>query len=162
MPPENSVLPKENVWEYPRPPLLERVDWPVIVRFAGQEIAHSTRAHRILETSHPPTYYIPQSDIRMDLMMPAPGSTFCEFKGPAKYWSIRVEGRESAGAAWSYPDPTCSYADIAGDLSFYANKVDECEVGGMTVIPQDGSFYGGWITPNLTGPFKGGPGTLGW
>ena len=98
----------------------------------------------------------------MDLMTPAPGSSFCEFKGYAKYWSIQVDGRESASAAWSYPEPTNSYADIADCLSFYASKVDECQVGDMTVIPQDGSFYGGWITANLTGPFKGGPGTMAW
>jgi len=162
MPNDTSVLPEENVWDYPRPPRLECVAWPVVIRFGGVEIANSTQSYRILETSHPPTYYIPQSDIRMDLMAPAPGSSFCEFKGHANYWSLQVDNRESASAAWSYPSPTVAYSDIADCLSFYANAVDECQVGAMTVIPQDGSFYGGWITPNLTGPFKGGPGTLTW
>lgn len=155
-------LPQECVWDYPRPPRLEPVSRPVIVRFGGVEIAHSARAYRILETSHPPTYYIPPDDIRMDLLRPGPGRSICEFKGRAKYWTVEAGGRISESAAWSYPDPTGAYAAIADCLSFYAAKVDACSVGGVAVIPQDGDFYGGWITPNLKGPFKGAPGTLGW
>lgn len=158
----NTVLPDEDVWRYPRPPRLERVPWEIIVRFDGEEIAHSTKAHRILETSHPPTYYIPRSDIRMDLITSGSGRSFCEFKGRASYWSINVDGAVGENAAWSYPDPTPAYAAIADDLSFYAHKVDVCSVAGVDVLAQEGTFYGGWITPNLKGPFKGGPGTMGW
>ncbi|MGB1027901.1 MAG: DUF427 domain-containing protein, partial [Rhodospirillaceae bacterium] len=116
---DEAALPEENVWDYPRPPRLERVPWEVVVRFGGLDIARSIQAHRVLETSHPPTYYVPRSDIRMDLLVPGTGRSFCEFKGRASYWSLRVDGRESLNAAWSYQDPTAAYADIAEDLSFY-------------------------------------------
>lgn len=156
-------LPEENVWEYPRPPILEPVRQTLRVIFNDVEIANTSAAHRILETSHPPTYYIPRRDIRLDFLTEAKGgSTFCEFKGLARYWTINVDGKVSEKAAWSYPNPTHAFVDIADDLSFYAPKVDECHVGNLKVIPQEGDFYGGWITPNLKGPFKGGPGTSGW
>ncbi|MCR9257534.1 MAG: DUF427 domain-containing protein [Alphaproteobacteria bacterium] len=155
-------LPTENVWDYPRPPRLEPVALPLVVVFAGIEIARTTAGHRVLETSHPPTYYLPRMDIRMDLLTPAPGRSLCEFKGWAQYWTIEAGGRRSERAAWSYADPSAAYADIAEDLSFYASKVDLCSVGGVRVDAQEGDFYGGWITGNLTGPFKGGPGTAGW
>ncbi len=158
----NTPLAEENVWDYPRPPRLERVSHRLRVVFAGVEIADTVAAHRILETSHPPTYYIPKRDVRMDLMHDAPGRSFCEFKGNAKYWTIDINGRQSERAAWSYATPTDTYVDIAEDLSFYASKVDACFVGGEPVLAQEGDFYGGWITPNLKGPFKGGPGTMGW
>ncbi len=155
-------LPEENVWDYPRPPRLEAVPHRLRVVFAGVEIANTSAAHRILETTHPPTYYIPKKDVRMDLLVAAPGGTFCEFKGKAQYWTIAAGGCTAERAAWSYSDPTAAYAGIAEDLSFYASKVDACYVGAEPVLPQDGDFYGGWITPNLKGPFKGGPGTMGW
>lgn len=153
----------ENVWEYPRPPKLEALKDTLRVILNGVEIANTRAAHRILETSHPPTYYIPKRDVRMEYFSEARGgSTFCEFKGLARYWTITVDDRVSEKAAWSYPNPTRQYVDIADDLSFYASRVDTCFVGDMEVMAQEGDFYGGWITPNLKGPFKGGPGTLGW
>jgi len=155
-------LPEEKVWDYPRPPRLERIGYPLRIEFAGEVIAETTKAHRILETSHPPTYYIPQSDIRMDLLVPAGGGSFCEFKGKAKYFSIEAGGRTAERAAWCYMDPSHAYVDIAEDLSFYASSVDACFVNGVQVNAQEGDFYGGWITPNLIGPFKGGLGTWGW
>ncbi len=159
---DSASLPRENVWDYPRPPRLEPVPQRLRILLDGVEIANSQTAHRILETSHPPTYYIPQRDIRMDLLRPAAGRSFCEFKGFAQYWSISVDDRVAEKAAWSYPDPTPTYAAIADHLSFYASMVDACHVGDIAVQPQEGDFYGGWITPNLKGPFKGGPGTRGW
>ena len=98
----------------------------------------------------------------MDLISPGAELSLCEFKGRASYWSINIDGNLSSNAAWSYADPRRAYAAIADDLSFYAHKVDECRVGGINVVAQDGPFYGGWITPNLIGPFKGEPGTLWW
>ena len=136
--------------------------WEVIIRFADTDIARTTRAHWILEMSHPPTYYIPQSNIRIDLISPWAGLSLCEFKVRASYWSINIGGNLSSNAAWSCADPGRACGAIADDLSFYAHKVDECRVGGINVVAQDGSFYGGWITPNLIGPFKGEPGTLDW
>ena len=156
-------LPEENVWDYPRPPSLEPVRHSLRIIFNGVEIANTTAAHRILETSHPPTYYIPKRDVQLDYFSEAPGgSTFCEFKGLARYWTINVDGKVSEKAAWSYPNPTHAFVDIADDLSFYASKVDTCFVGDLQVLAQEGDFYGGWITSNLKGPFKGGPGTSGW
>lgn len=159
---EIMTLAPENVWDYPRPPRLERVTVPLVVMIGGVEIARTIAGHRVLETSHPPTYYIPRKDVRMDYLTAAPGRSLCEFKGWAQYWSINVEGRLSDRAAWSYANPSSAYADIAEDLSFYASKVDACFVDDVEVDAQQGDFYGGWITANLTGPFKGGPGTNGW
>lgn len=160
---ESQSLPTENVWDYPRPPRLEPVKQSLRVVFDGIEIANTRAAHRILETSHPPTYYIPKRDVQMAYFTEASGgSSFCEFKGRARYWTITVGDRVSEKAAWSYPNPTREYVDIADDLSFYASKVDACFVDDMEVMAQDGDFYGGWITSNLKGPFKGGPGTSGW
>jgi uncharacterized protein (DUF427 family) len=152
----------ESVWDYPRPPRVEPAKAPVRVRFAGRVIADSGRALRVLETSHPPVYYIPQEDIQMEYLSPAPGSSFCEFKGQAVYWTVAVEGRSSEKAAWSYPAPSASFAAIRDHLAFYASRVDECFVGDHRVQAQPGDFYGGWITPDIEGPFKGGPGTAGW
>jgi len=159
---ESAPLPEESVWDYPRPPRLEAVPHELVVVFNGVEIARTRAGHRVLETSHPPTYYLPQRDVRMEFLSPAQGSTLCEFKGRARYWTITVGDRRAERAAWCYPDPTPAYAAIADDLCFYAGKVDTCTVGGLPVDAQAGAFYGGWITPNIKGPFKGGPGTTGW
>ena len=155
-------LEPESVWSYPRPPRLEPV--PEVLKIAaGQNvIAETTRGWRILETSHPPTYYIPPDDVRMDLLVTSERQTWCEFKGAARYWSIRTDAGAIGDVAWSYDRPTGAYEVIAGFLSFYANPALVCSVDGMQVQPQDGSFYGGWITPNLKGPFKGAPGTAFW
>ncbi|MEM1398949.1 MAG: DUF427 domain-containing protein, partial [Pseudomonadota bacterium] len=146
----------------PRPPRLEKSDQRIRILFAGETIAESTGAYRVLETSHPPVYYIPPADIAMDHLKPAPGRSMCEWKGSARYWSIDVNGKLSERAAWSYPDPVFAFVDIGDYLAFYPSKVDECWVGGEKVVPQEGDFYGGWITSKIVGPFKGGAGTMGW
>ncbi len=153
---------RENVWDYPRPPRLESVPLRLTVRFAGQLIADTTRGWRVLETSHPPTYYFPAEDIDRSVLVPVPRRTVCEFKGEARYFDLVLGDRRSPAAAWSYDRPAPRYADLAGAVAFYASRVDECRVGDWVVSPQAGDFYGGWITPNLDGPFKGGPGTRGW
>jgi uncharacterized protein (DUF427 family) len=157
-------MPIESVWDYPRPPRLEPVPARIRVLHAGQTLADTTQALRILETSHPPVYYLPPADIAMHLLHRSPSrQSFCEFKGLATYWSLAVPGQPpSRDAAWSYESPTARYAALAGHLAFYASRVDECWVDDERVIPQEGDFYGGWITSNLRGPFKGAPGTRGW
>jgi uncharacterized protein (DUF427 family) len=153
---------QESVWDYPRPPRLEPVGERLRVVFAGAVIADTIAGFRVLETSHPPTYYIPPADIARRFLIPAAGRSWCEFKGEARYWSIDVDGRRSENAAWSYDRPTGGFAMIAGFLAFYASRVDECCVGDERVLRQEGDFYGGWITSRVTGPFKGGAGTRGW
>jgi uncharacterized protein (DUF427 family) len=156
------VAGQESVWDYPRPPRLEKVDARLRVFFNGETIADSVGGYRVLETSHPPVYYLPPTDIRQPLLRAAPGSSWCEFKGHAKYWSLDVKGQRAENAAWSYPAPSPAFAAIAGYLAFYASRVDECWVGDERVQPQQGDFYGGWITARIVGPFKGGIGTQGW
>ncbi|WP_421724824.1 DUF427 domain-containing protein [Bauldia sp.] len=153
---------QESVWDYPRPPRLEPVNDRIRVIVGDQAIADTTRAFRVLETSHPPAYYLPPDDIRTDLLSPARGQSFCEFKGMAEYWSLDLDGRSIQRVAWSYPDPTPSFRQIKDYRAFYASRVDECWVGDERVQPQEGDFYGGWITSRIVGPFKGGPGTMGW
>jgi uncharacterized protein (DUF427 family) len=153
---------QESVWDYPRPPRLEPVPERLRVEFNGITIADTTSGFRVLETASPPTYYIPVADVRMDLLQESAKSTFCEWKGTASYWSIEADGRISAEAAWSYPQPTPAFETIRDYLSFYAGKVDACYVGDEQVLPQAGDFYGGWVTRKITGPFKGDPGTLHW
>ena len=153
----------ESVWDYPRPPRLEPVPQRIRVRHSGITVADSVAALRILETSHPPVYYIPAHDVVADLLRPSVSrQSFCEFKGLASYWNLVIEGSTVRDVGWSYAQPVAAYAALAGHLAFYASKVDECWVGDERVVPQAGDFYGGWITTNLRGPFKGAPGTLGW
>jgi uncharacterized protein (DUF427 family) len=154
---------QESVWDYPRPPRLEPCKRRIRVEFGGVVIADTTQAHRVLETSHPPVYYIPLEDVRREHMVASQTrSTFCEWKGRAVYHSIVVEGRRAVDAAWSYPDPTPAFRPIKDHLAFYASNVDACWVDEEKVQPQPGDFYGGWITSQVVGPFKGAPGTWGW
>lgn len=154
---------QESVWDYPRPPRLEKTNKVLKIEFNGQVIAKSNRAYRVLETSHPPVYYIPQEDIYMDFLRKQEGrKTFCEFKGSAIYWDLFVNGKSVNNVAWSYPVPTNTFLPIQGYLAFYASKVDACYVDGELVQSQEGDFYGGWITNDIVGPFKGGIGTWGW
>jgi uncharacterized protein (DUF427 family) len=154
---------QESVWDYPRPPALEPVSKHLKVVFAGETIASTNRAYRVLETSHPPVYYIPPEDIDMEvLQLHSSKSTACEFKGRAVYWDLKLEDAFSPLAAWSYPSPNKRFAAIKGYLAFYASRVDACYVGGEQVKSQEGDFYGGWITSDIVGPFKGGKGTWGW
>ena len=152
----------ESVWEYPRPPHLEPTPRRIRVVVAGVTLADTHRALRLLETSHPPTYYLPPDDVRMDLLRPAMGSSFCEWKGQARYLEAVVGERRVARVAWSYDRPNAAYGPLARHLAFYASRVDEAWVDDERVAPQPGDFYSGWITSNLVGPFKGGPGTSGW
>ena len=152
----------ESVWEYPRPPRVEPLHQRARVEFDGETIADSTRALRVLETSHPPTIYFPREDVRMELLRPARGSSVCEWKGQASYFDVVCGRKTSPAAAWSYADPSPAYRELAGSIAFYPGRVDACFIGDERVSAQEGDFYGGWITANLTGPFKGSPGTEGW
>jgi uncharacterized protein (DUF427 family) len=153
---------QESVWDYPRPPRAEASDEHVVVEFAGRTVADTRSAVRVLETSHPPVYYLPPDDCALDLLVPSPRRTFCEFKGRASYFTLRVGERESPDAAWAYPDPVAAFARLRGYLAFYPSRVDACRVDGERVRSQEGDFYGGWITDRIVGPFKGGAGTWGW
>jgi len=155
----------ESVWDYPRPPALERSSRIIRVVFAGAVVAETTHARRVLETSHPPVYYIPTGDIRagaLERSVGRPGS-FCEWKGVATYYDvIGPDGRRAEGAAWGYDDPSPRFRDLLDTVAFYPASMDECTVDGELVTAQPGDFYGGWITADVVGPFKGEPGTAGW
>ncbi len=153
---------RESVWSYPRPPRVEPCLQRLRVEFSGETLADTSRAYRLLETSHPPTYYIPQVDVKMELLSPNATRSFCEYKGEARYWDLHAGSRTSIAAAWSYPSPSQAYSVLRDHLAFYPHRVDGCFVDGERVHAQEGDFYGGWITSNIIGPFKGGPGSLGW
>jgi uncharacterized protein (DUF427 family) len=154
---------QESVWDYPRPPRVEPVPERIRVVVDGVDIASSSRALRVLETAGAPVYYVPPADVRQDLLEPAGRGTVCEWKGAASYWTVRMPGgRSIPSAAWSYEQPLPGYEAIAGHLAFYAWAVDEAWVGDELATPQPGHFYGGWVTSRVVGPFKGGPGSLGW
>ena len=148
---------QRSVWDFPRPPALESVDEEVCVALGDVELARSRSCLRVLETASPPTYYIPPADVALTHLVEAPGSSWCEWKGEARYWSLAAEGREPVVVGWSYPEPFPEFRRLRNHLSFYPARV-ECSVGGVRVLPQPGGFYGGWITPDLVGPFKGEPG----
>ena len=153
---------QESVWDYPRPPRLEPSTRLIRVVFGGQVVAETRRGARVLETSHPPVYYIPLDDVRAEFLQHSARSSFCEWKGRARYHTLKVGDLRSVDAAWSYPVPTPAFATIRDHLAFYPSRVDECSVDGERVRPQPGDFYGGWITAAVVGPFKGDPGTMGW
>ena len=153
----------ENVWDYPRPPALEPCRRRVRVRLGGVTIADSTRALRVLETTHPPGIYVPPQDIITGALTPSgTRPTLCEFKGSAVYFDVHGGDAVVAAAAWAYPDPVAAYAALRDHVSFYPGRMDECLLDDEVVQAQEGGFYGGWITADLRGPFKGGAGTLGW
>ena len=162
--PPFAVVPQtgqESVWDYPRPPRLEPDHREIVVRVGAVQIARTCRSYRILETASPPTFYLPPDDLNLDCLEPADGRSICEWKGTAQYWSVVGGGRRLEAVGWSYPDPLPAYRAIAGYLSFYPARV-ECLVDSLRVTPQPGGFYGGWVTPEIVGPFKGEPGTEGW
>jgi len=134
----------------------------VVVEVAGQVIAATRAAVRVCETSHPPVFYVPREDIVDGVLERAAGSSWCEWKGAATYWDVVVGGRRITGAAWSYENPSPGYEHLRGAVAFYPGMVDRATVDGEQVRPQPGAFYGGWITDEIAGPFKGSPGTLGW
>ena len=154
---------QESVWDYPRPPRLVPDAREVVVRIGDTEIIRTLRALRMLETASPPTFYLPFADARLDLLVEAPqmGSSHCEWKGSARYWSIICGNVKLEGVGWSYPSPKPPYHAIAGCFSVYPGRV-ACFVDGEQVRAQEGGFYGGWITGEIAGPWKGGPGTTGW
>ena len=154
----------ESVWDYPRPPRLEATPRRLSVWHAGRAVAETVHGMRVLETSHPPVYYFPPSDCALDLLVPSGRrGSFCEFKGVAAYRSLAVPGAPLVSdVAWSYPRPSPAFAGLENHLAFYAGRVDQCFVDGEQVEAQPGDFYGGWITSDIRGPFKGAPGTMGW
>lgn len=152
----------ESVWDYPRPPRLEVFKGHLRIVQTGIILADSNQAYRVLETSHPPTYYIPQADIKMEYLKANPRQSFCEFKGRASYYDLEMKGQSIQQLAWYYPEPSKAFENIKDYLCFYASKLDDCFVNDEKVQAQEGDFYGGWITANIKGPFKGGKGTFGW
>ena len=153
---------QESVWDYPRPPSLERTARHVVVELGGVVIADTVRAWRVCETSHPPVYYVPREDIVDGVLRPSAGGSFCEWKGVATYWTVDVGGVCEPDAGWSYEAPSSRFVPMTGAVSFYPARMDRCLVDDEVVRPQAGGFYGGWITDEVVGPFKGEPGTLHW
>ena len=152
----------ESVWDYPRPPRIEPSSERVVVTHAGRVLADTTASLRVLETSHPPTYYLPASSFANGVLRPAEGASWCEWKGQASYLDLVVGDQVLTGIAWTYPEPSARFEALRDHVALYPGRVDACTVDGEVVRPQPGNFYGGWITSRVTGPFKGGPGTSGW
>ena len=160
--PDECAPGQESVWEYPRPPALRRCLLPISVVLGGEVICETGESWQVLETSHPPTYYLPKTAFVPGALRPAAGGSWCEWKGAARYLDVVGGGRTASGAAWFYPDPSPGFAALAGHVALYAGAMDGCFVDGERVVPQPGGFYGGWITASVAGPFKGGPGSAGW
>jgi uncharacterized protein (DUF427 family) len=154
----------ENVWEYPRPPAVVPCAARVRIELGRELLADSTRTLRVLETSHPPTIYVPMADVRAsEFLSPSPtATTWCEFKGSARYLDAEVAGERYPAVAWTYPEPARQYEALRDHIAFYPGRVDAAWIGDERVVAQASDFYGGWITADLVGPFKGPPGTLGW
>ena len=152
----------ESVADYPRPPRLEPSPRRIRIILGGAVIAETAAAFRVLETFHPPSWYLPPDAFAAGALVPAPGQSFCEWKGLARYWTLVGGGRREERAGWSYPAPSPGFAAIRDHVAVYAGRMEACFVDDERVVPQPGGFYGGWITAELVGPFKGGPGTLGW
>ena len=162
--PAFAVMPgpgQVSVWDFPRPPAIAADRREVVIRWGGVEVARTRRALCVLETAHPPSFYLPWDDVARELLEPAPGGSYCEWKGPARYWSLVDGEKRLPGVAWSYPQPLAGAEALADCVAFYPASLD-CRVDGAPVRPQPGGFYGGWITPELVGPFKGDPGSGGW
>ncbi len=153
---------QESVWDYPRPPRIEKCKKRIRILFNGINIADTRRAKRVLETSHPPVYYLPPEDVKTELLEPAENHSFCEWKGEASYYHLRAGDKYVRYACWFYPDPVDAFAELKDHMAFYAGKMDECYVDDEPVKPQPGKFYGGWITSEITGPFKGEEGSESW
>lgn len=152
----------ESVWDYPRPPKVESSDELVVVTHEGVELIRTNRSVRVLETSHPPTYYLPLNAFKENTLFPVDGNTFCEFKGRADYFDLVLGDKTLSRFAWMYPSPTKNFTGLIDHIAFYPASIDSVTVDGEKVQPQEGGFYGGWITSRVKGPFKGAPGTWGW
>jgi len=153
---------QESVWDYPRPPRLEDSSKQIQIIFNDVVIADTRRAKRVLETSHPPVYYVPPEDIKMDYLTPSTRSSWCEWKGQASYFSLSVGDKQVENAAWYYPRPEPGFESLKGYVAFYPSLMEACFVDGERVQAQAGDFYGGWITSDIVGPFKGASGTSWW
>ena len=153
---------QESVWAFPRPAIAEPCSARIVIEHAGVIVADTRAAVRTLETSHPPSYYIPPADIAPGVLRRAEGSSMCEWKGAAVYWDVVVGDIVLPRVGWSYPSPTRTFQSLRDHVAFYARPFDRCTVDGETVIPQPGAFYGGWITSGFAGPFKGVLGSMGW
>ena len=153
---------QESVWQYPRPAVAQPSDRHIRITHAGIVVADTRAAVRTIETSPPPSWYIPPDAIAPGLLRPSPRRSFCEWKGEARYWHVEIGGQVFNDVAWSYPNPTPAFAILRDHVAFYAAPFDLCTVDGERVRPQPGGFYGGWITSDLAGPFKGIPGSMGW
>ncbi|WP_029032476.1 DUF427 domain-containing protein [Salinarimonas rosea] len=153
---------QESVWDYPRPAICEPTASVLEVVLGGRTIARTRRGFRVLETSHPPSYYFPPDDVDAGVLVAAGGGSICEWKGQAAYFDVVCGAVRAPRAAWSYPRPTPPFRPMAGFTTFYPALMEGCFVDGERVVPQEGGFYGGWITSRVAGPFKGGPGTRFW
>ncbi|WP_438853982.1 DUF427 domain-containing protein [Agromyces sp. M3QZ16-3] len=153
---------QESVWDYPRPPRVEPIDARVVIEFGGERIVDTRDVVRVLETSHPPVYYLPIDAFAPGALAPTQGASFCEFKGSARYFDVVAGGRSARRAAWNYPTPSAGFESLRSRVAVYAGPMDACTVDGEQVLPQPGGFYGGWITSIVAGPVKGAPGTMGW
>ena len=153
---------QESVWDYPRPPRIEAVDRRVTIELGGQRIVDTTDVVRVLETSHPPTYYLPEAAFAPGALRPAQGSSWCEFKGVASYVDVIGADAVAPRAGWAYPRPSAGFEALVGHVAVMPGAMDRCTVDDEVVTPQAGGFYGGWITSRVVGPFKGEPGTRGW
>jgi uncharacterized protein (DUF427 family) len=160
--PDPTAPEQESVWAYPRPAIAEPSAARIMIEHCGIIVAETRASIRTLETSHPPSYYIPPADIAPDILRRANGSSFCEWKGAAAYWDVVIGDTVLPRVGWSYPSPSRSFAQLRDHVAFYAGPFDRCSVNGETVLPQPGDFYGGWITSKLAGPFKGVTGSQGW
>jgi len=152
----------ESVWDYPRPPRVDPSSEHVVVTHGGLVVADTTASVRVLETSHPPTYYLPAADFAEGVLRPGQGASWCEWKGQAAYYDLVTPSAVAPRAAWTYPTPTAGFTAIAGAIAVMAAQVDRCTVNGEQVVAQPGGFYGGWVTSWVAGPFKGVPGSMGW
>ncbi len=153
---------QESVWDYPRPPAVEPFEGHLRIVLNGIIIADSNRSYRVLETSHPPTYYIPGTDFKAGVLIKTSGTSYCEWKGMADYYNLKAGDAFVRKSAWGYPNPNPRFAAIKDHVSVYAHMMEACYVNDERVKAQEGDFYGGWITSNIVGPFKGAAGTWGW
>lgn len=160
--PDPVVPGQESVWSYPRPAIAEPTSARIVIEHRGVIVADTRSSIRTLETSHPPSYYIPRSDIAAGVLRRATGSSFCEWKGTASYWDVVIGDSVLPWVGWSYANPSPGFAALRDHVAFYAGPFERCTVDGEIVIPQPGDFYGGWITSRLAGPFKGVPGSRLW
>jgi uncharacterized protein (DUF427 family) len=160
--PDTAGPGQESVWDYPRPPRLEEFTGSITVELGSRTVASTTRAWRVLETSHPPTYYLPHDAFAKGVLRRADGASWCEWKGQATYYDVVSDTRVAPTAAWTYLHPSRDFAPITGAIAVMAAAVDRCTVNGEQVVPQPGGFYGGWVTSWIVGPFKGIPGSAGW